>query len=97
MWPENTFVDFDNAISSAVRKLREALSDSPDNPRFIETVARQGYRFICALAKNEENLSSSVISAVQQIPPNGVPLSVVASEQGIRTRGPIEAAPANEK
>ncbi|HMJ60271.1 MAG TPA: winged helix-turn-helix domain-containing protein, partial [Bryobacteraceae bacterium] len=46
LWPENTFVDFDNAISSAVRKLREALSDSADNPRFIETLARRGYRFI---------------------------------------------------
>ncbi|HTF45669.1 MAG TPA: winged helix-turn-helix domain-containing protein, partial [Terriglobales bacterium] len=46
LWPENTFVDFDNAISSAVRKLREALSDSADNPRFIETLAKRGYRFI---------------------------------------------------
>jgi len=46
LWPENTFVDFDNAISSAVRKLREALSDSADNPRFIETLSRRGYRFI---------------------------------------------------
>lgn len=46
LWPENTFVDFDNAISSAVRKLREALSDSADTPRFIETLSRRGYRFI---------------------------------------------------
>jgi len=46
LWPENTFVDFDNAISSAVRKLREALNDSADNPRFIETSTRRGYRFI---------------------------------------------------
>jgi Tol biopolymer transport system component/DNA-binding winged helix-turn-helix (wHTH) protein len=46
LWPENTYVDFDNAINSAVRKLREALSDAADNPRFIETVARRGYRFI---------------------------------------------------
>ena len=46
LWPDNTHVDFDNAISSAVRKLREALNDSADNPRFIETLARRGYRFI---------------------------------------------------
>jgi DNA-binding winged helix-turn-helix (wHTH) protein len=46
LWPENTYVDFDNAINSAVRKLRDALADSADNPRFIETVARRGYRFI---------------------------------------------------
>ncbi|HEY6991095.1 MAG TPA: winged helix-turn-helix domain-containing protein [Bryobacteraceae bacterium] len=46
LWPDHTFVDFDNAISSAVRKLREGLGDSADNPRFIETVAKRGYRFI---------------------------------------------------
>jgi DNA-binding winged helix-turn-helix (wHTH) protein len=46
LWPENTYVDFDNAINSAVRKLRDALGDSPENPRFIETIARRGYRFI---------------------------------------------------
>ncbi|HEY6991096.1 MAG TPA: winged helix-turn-helix domain-containing protein [Bryobacteraceae bacterium] len=46
LWPDNTFVDFDNAISSAVRKLREALNDNADTPRFIETVARRGYRFV---------------------------------------------------
>lgn len=46
LWAENTYVDFDNAISSAVRKLREALGDSADNPRFIETLAKRGYRFI---------------------------------------------------
>ncbi|HEY6991094.1 MAG TPA: winged helix-turn-helix domain-containing protein [Bryobacteraceae bacterium] len=50
LWPDNTFVDFDNAISSAVRKLREALSDNADTPRFIETVARRGYRFIGPMA-----------------------------------------------
>src|SRR5690348_4964264 len=50
LWPENTYVDFDNAISSAVRKLREALGDSAENPRFIETFAKRGYRFIAPLA-----------------------------------------------
>ena len=46
LWPDSTFVDFDNAINSAVRKLRDALGDSADNPRFVETLARRGYRFI---------------------------------------------------
>jgi DNA-binding winged helix-turn-helix (wHTH) protein len=45
LWPDNTFVDFDNAINSAVRKLRTALEDNPTNPRFVETLARKGYRF----------------------------------------------------
>ena len=51
LWPENTYVDFDNAINSAVRKLRDALGDSPENPRFIETLARRGYRFIAPVSR----------------------------------------------
>ena len=50
LWPTGTYVDFDNAINSGVRKLRDALGDSPENPRFIETLARRGYRFIAGLA-----------------------------------------------
>lgn len=50
LWPENTYVDFDNAINSAIRKLRDALGDSPENPRFVETLARRGYRFIAPLS-----------------------------------------------
>jgi Tol biopolymer transport system component/DNA-binding winged helix-turn-helix (wHTH) protein len=45
LWSDGTFVDFDNAINSAVRKLRDALSDTAKTPRFIETIPRQGYRF----------------------------------------------------
>ena len=46
LWPENTFVDFDHSMNTAVTKLREALGDTADNPRFVETLARRGYRFI---------------------------------------------------
>jgi DNA-binding winged helix-turn-helix (wHTH) protein/Tfp pilus assembly protein PilF len=46
LWPENVFVDFDRGISSAVNRLRDALGDSADNPIFIETVERRGYRWI---------------------------------------------------
>jgi DNA-binding winged helix-turn-helix (wHTH) protein len=45
MWPSDTFVDFDHSLNIAVNKLRAALSDSADKPRFIETVPRRGYRF----------------------------------------------------
>src|SRR6266478_945667 len=45
-WAADTFVDFDNSLNTAVNKLREALGDSADNPRFIETLPRRGYRFI---------------------------------------------------
>src|SRR5258708_17223962 len=46
LWPADTFVDFDHGLNSAVARLREALRDSADKPRFIETVANRGYRFI---------------------------------------------------
>jgi DNA-binding winged helix-turn-helix (wHTH) protein/Tfp pilus assembly protein PilF len=46
IWPADTFVDFDNGLNTAINKLREALGDSADNPRFIETLPRRGYRFI---------------------------------------------------
>ncbi|HEX6879501.1 MAG TPA: tetratricopeptide repeat protein [Terriglobales bacterium] len=46
LWPSDTFVDFDHGLNKAVSKLREALNDSPSAPRFIETVARRGYRFL---------------------------------------------------
>src|ERR1700704_775883 len=46
IWPEDTFVDFDNSLNTSINKLREALGDSADNPRFIETLPRRGYRFI---------------------------------------------------
>ena len=46
LWPEDTFVEFDNSLGVAVRKLREALRDDADAPRYIETVPRRGYRFV---------------------------------------------------
>ena len=46
IWPADTFVDFDHGMYSAMKRLRDALGDSPENPRFIETLARRGYRFI---------------------------------------------------
>jgi cholera toxin transcriptional activator len=46
LWPSDTFVDFDHSLNTAVNKLRETLRDSASSPRYIETVARRGYRFI---------------------------------------------------
>jgi DNA-binding winged helix-turn-helix (wHTH) protein len=46
LWPADTFVDFDHSLNAAIRRLRDALGDSADRPRFVETVARRGYRFI---------------------------------------------------
>jgi TolB-like protein/DNA-binding winged helix-turn-helix (wHTH) protein/Flp pilus assembly protein TadD len=46
LWPADTFVDFDHGLNKAISKIREALSDSSESPRFVETVARRGYRFL---------------------------------------------------
>ena len=46
LWPADTFVDFDHGLNKAVNKIREALGDSAESPRFVETVARRGYRFL---------------------------------------------------
>src|ERR1700733_5941284 len=54
LWSCDTFVEFDDALNTAVRKLRAALNDSADNPRFLETVPRRGYRFIAPVAWMQE-------------------------------------------
>ena len=54
LWPADTFVDFDHSLNTAVNKLREILGDSATEPRFIETVARRGYRFVAEIEKRED-------------------------------------------
>jgi len=54
LWPADTFVDFDHGLNSAVARLREALRDSAEKPRYIETVAKRGYRFIAAIQPDIE-------------------------------------------
>src|ERR1700689_4870846 len=49
LWPADTFVDFDNGLNTTVNKIREALGDSAESPRFIETLPRRGYRFIAPI------------------------------------------------
>lgn len=51
LWPADTFVDFDHSLNTAVRKLREALGDSAETPRYVETLARRGYRFVAPVAE----------------------------------------------
>ncbi len=51
LWPEGTFVDFDHGVNSAVNRIREAMGDTAGSPRFIETLARRGYRFIAPVER----------------------------------------------
>ncbi|HEV2315056.1 MAG TPA: winged helix-turn-helix domain-containing protein, partial [Candidatus Acidoferrales bacterium] len=50
LWPQDTFVEFENGLNNAIGRLREALGDTADTPHFIETIPRRGYRFIAEVA-----------------------------------------------
>ena len=60
LWPSETFVDFEYGISAAVHRLREALGDSADHPKFIETLPRRGYRFIAPVNSHSEPMRAPV-------------------------------------
>ncbi len=65
LWPADTFVDFDHSLNAAIKRLRDALRDSADNPRFVETLARRGYRFVAPVAGALPSIGTTI--------PNGVP------------------------
>jgi cholera toxin transcriptional activator len=56
LWPEGTFVDYEHGVNSAVNRLREALGDRAGNPRFVETLARRGYRFVAPVEVIQANI-----------------------------------------
>ncbi len=58
LWPTDTFVDFEHSLNTAVTKLRQALGDDADNPRFVETLPRRGYRFVGTLNGNQPSAQS---------------------------------------
>ena len=51
LWPDGTFVDYEHGVNSAVNRIREALGDTAANPRFVETLARRGYRFVAPVER----------------------------------------------
>ena len=59
LWPAETFVDFEHGLNAAVRRLRDALGDSADVPRFVETLPRRGYRFIAPVTAPSVEESTS--------------------------------------
>ena len=77
LWPQDVFVDFDRGISSAIKRLRDALDDSADNPIFVETVDRRGYRWIAPVSLLEPHSAATIktadekASAATPLPPRG--------------------------
>jgi TolB-like protein/DNA-binding winged helix-turn-helix (wHTH) protein/Flp pilus assembly protein TadD len=84
LWPGDTFVDFEHSLNAAVKRLRQALHDSAENPRFVETLARRGYRFIGDVAvvdsarlNMRESATDSVLTADDRKQPEVVEKSAV--------------------
>ncbi len=75
LWPSDTFVDFDHSLNTAVMRLREALNDSSESPRFIETLPRRGYRFVAPI---EEKSASENDSTHAQTGEASAPQSALA-------------------
>ena len=89
LWPTDTFVDFDHGVNSAINRLREALGDSADNPRFVETVPRRGYRFIApldSLPPSKAAGSPPTVPATQQIAePTSAPVAAIPPARRTKT------------
>ena len=63
LWPDGTFVDYERGLNKAVNKLRDALRDSADSPRFVETIPRRGYRFIAPVTHNGQAERPSAVNS----------------------------------
>jgi len=81
LWGQDTFVDFDHGLNSAVNKIREALDDSASQPRYVETISGKGYRFIAPVSQNPIAAAKAAASAGVALSAAGVetPLSAVLS------------------
>jgi cholera toxin transcriptional activator len=78
LWPDGTFVDYEHGVNSAVNRIREALGDTASSPRFIETLARRGYRFVAPVER-------IAISENPSSPVSGTPSSVSREQMAVPT------------
>jgi DNA-binding winged helix-turn-helix (wHTH) protein len=67
LWQGDTFVDFDHGLNNAVMKLREVLGDSSENPRFVETIPRRGYRFIAPVEESVYLSHGAALSEAESV------------------------------
>jgi Tol biopolymer transport system component/DNA-binding winged helix-turn-helix (wHTH) protein len=78
LWPGDTFVDFDHGLAAAVNKIREALCDSAEKPKFVETIPRRGYRFI---GKVEPEPPVEIRTRLEEVPPHALDVEAPATEE----------------
>src|SRR5712671_2868147 len=74
IWPADTFVDFDHSLNTAVNKVRETLGDSASSPRFVETLARRGYRFIAPVNGGEATIAKTPTAPTSDTDRGGIEL-----------------------
>jgi Tol biopolymer transport system component/DNA-binding winged helix-turn-helix (wHTH) protein len=92
LWPSDTFVDFDRGLNAAINRVREALGDSAENPRFVETLPRRGYRFIAPLVDSRPvgatlPASESNVSPAQTVTsPGALPVSEASERRPVSRR-----------
>ena len=73
LWPSDIFIDFDHGLNKSIQKLRDALGDSADSPRYIETIPRVGYRFIAPVSNGIRPAGARADSQIPQSPPSEAP------------------------
>lgn len=83
LWPDGTFVDYDHGVNSAINRIREALGDSASNPRFVETLARRGYRFVAPVERLGEPSEAEIAAEA----------NIAAAEPTVATPPPVEDLP----
>jgi TolB-like protein/DNA-binding winged helix-turn-helix (wHTH) protein/Flp pilus assembly protein TadD len=84
LWPAGTFVDFEHGLNTSLKKLRQALCDSAEEPRYIETLPRLGYRFIAPVETvNEKPELPIEVSSVERTPPSSRPVEVTPQSNQI--------------
>ena len=67
VWPTDTFVDFDHGINNAIKRLREALGDTAETPRYVETLPRRGYRFVGKIQSNDHRVRSLAVLPLENL------------------------------
>jgi len=94
MWDSDTFVDYEQGINVAIKKVRDALGDSAQNPRFIETVAKKGYRFLVPADVSCPDRADSAFSVPDTVVINSIPEAKPGPSRSVRRRWLIAVAAA---
>jgi DNA-binding winged helix-turn-helix (wHTH) protein len=94
LWPEGTYVDYEHGVNSAVNRIREALGDTAGSPRFVETLARRGYRFVAPVERIglHEKSAPELVSRAPVAAPAPGGQTVVAEQPEVRLRSRILAS-----